>query len=176
VSGFNLYDAIDYCSDLLEGFGGHMYAAGLTMKIENISLFRERFEKYVTENLSSDQMIPRIEIDAKINFDAITSKFYRILKQFEPFGPQNMSPVFITENVRDAGYSKLVGNKKEHLRLDVVDNFNNRLAGIAFNQAGSFNLIKRKSFNICYSVEENEFKGKVSLQLIVKDIKSADDV
>jgi len=172
VEGFNLYEAIDACSDLLESFGGHMYAAGLTMKIENYPVFQERFERIVATTIKPAQKIPLIDVDAVINFDSITPKFHRILKQFAPFGPDNMSPIFVTENVVDAGTSRIVGNTKEHLKLDLIDKNNNHFSGIAFSQGHFFDAISNKQpFDICYSIEENEYKGNVSLQLMIKDLK-----
>ena len=120
VPGFDLYQAVESCADLLENFGGHMYAAGLTMKVENVPIFIERFEKYVNDNIQPEMLIPQIDIDERLDFKEIDEKFNRILKQFQPFGPGNMSPVFVTENVYDAGDSRLVGNDKEHIKLSLI--------------------------------------------------------
>lgn len=172
VVGFDLYNAIDACGDILESYGGHKYAAGLTVKEENMTRFQERFEEYVSKNILPEQLIPVIEIDSKINFRSITSKFFRILRQLAPFGPQNMVPVFLTENVKDAGESRVVGATREHLKLDMIDPSGKRMQGIAFFQAHHINMIiTGRPFNICYSIAENEHNGKTSLQLIVKDIK-----
>jgi len=175
VKDFDIYDAIDNCSDLLEHFGGHKYAAGLSMKPENLDAFCERFEKYVSEHISDEELVPEIEIDTSINFSDITPKFIRILKQFAPFGPGNMSPVFRTDNVYDYGESKAVGNSK-HLKLTVYqkDNEepNNVYSGIAFQKGYMYEEIKKGNpFSICYHIEENYWMGKTSLQLNVKDIK-----
>lgn len=174
VRDFDLYEAIGKCSDLLESYGGHMYAAGLTLKIENIPAFRERFEEIVTKQITSIQQTQTIEVDAKITLSDITPKFYRILKQFAPFGPHNMNPVFVTEDVYDAGTSRRVGKNLEHLKLDLVEPDVNSgiFPGIAFNQSGAFELITSGSpFDICYTIVENEFRGKTNLQLLIKDIK-----
>jgi single-stranded-DNA-specific exonuclease len=177
VRDFDLYEAIGKCSDLLESYGGHMYAAGLTLKIENIPAFRQRFEEIVTNQITDMQQIQTIEIDAKITLSEITPRFYRILKQFAPFGPHNLSPVFVTEDVYDAGTSRLVGKNNEHLKLDLVEPDVNSgiFAGIAFNQKHAFELITSGSpFDICYSIAENDYRGKVNLQLFIKDIKKRD--
>jgi single-stranded-DNA-specific exonuclease len=177
VRDFDLYEAIGKCSDLLESYGGHMYAAGLTLKIENIPAFRQRFEEIVTSQITNLQQTQTIEIDAKITLSEINPRFYRILKQFAPFGPHNMSPVFVTEDVYDAGTSRLVGKNQEHLKLDLVEPDVNSgiFAGIAFNQKHAFELITSGSpFDICYSIAENDYRGKVNLQLFIKDIKKRD--
>jgi single-stranded-DNA-specific exonuclease len=174
VRDFDLYEAIGKCSDLLESYGGHMYAAGLTLKIENIPAFRERFEEIVTKQITSIQQTQTIEVDAKITLSDVTPKFYRILKQFAPFGPHNMNPVFVTEDVYDAGTSRRVGKNQEHLKLDLVEPDVNSgiFPGIAFNQSNAFELITSGSpFDICYTIVENEFRGKTNLQLLIKDIK-----
>ncbi|MBN1253473.1 MAG: single-stranded-DNA-specific exonuclease RecJ [Bacteroidales bacterium] len=172
VNDFNLYDAIDECSDLLESFGGHMHAAGLTLKIENIQKFSEKFEAVVSRKISEDQLIPKVNIDSELNFSDITPKFYRIIKQFAPFGPGNMSPVYKTDNIADAGFTKIVGKDEEHLKLDLIDKTNSRIQGIGFNMAGYFKNFKQKNnIDICYSIDENEFLGKKTLQLRIKGIK-----
>ncbi len=174
VRDFDLYEAIGQCSDLLESYGGHMYAAGLTMKIENITEFKRRFEEIVTKQITDLQQTQTIEIDAKITLSEITPRFYRILKQFSPFGPRNLAPVFITEDVFDAGTSRLVGKKQEHLKLDLVEPDVNSgiFPGIAFNQSEAFDLLTSGlPFDVCYSISENEYRGKTNLQLFVKDIK-----
>jgi len=177
VRDFDLYEAIGKCSDLLESYGGHMYAAGLTLKIENIPAFRQRFEEIVTSQITNLQQTQTIEIDAKITLSEITPRFYRILKQFAPFGPHNMSPVFVTEDVYDAGTSRIVGKNQEHLKLDLVEPDVNSgiFPGIAFNQSNAFELITSGSpFDICYSISENDYRGKINLQLFIKDIKKRD--
>lgn len=172
VKDFDIYDAIEACSDLLEHFGGHKYAAGLSLKPENLEKFRLRFEEEVCKSIKENMLTPEIEIDDIINLNDINSKFYNILKQFSPFGPGNMSPVFQTDNVKDAGYSKVVGNN--HIKLAVINPeiASYPFSGIAFQQADSFTYIQKGfPFSICYHIEENEWNGKTSLQLNVKDIK-----
>jgi single-stranded-DNA-specific exonuclease len=174
VFGYDLYQAVDACSDLLENFGGHKYAAGLTMKLENVPKFTKRFEKYVSETITGDQLKPVIEIDTEINLNDITPEFYSALKQFEPFGPENMAPVFLTEDVADDGTGKPVGNNGDHLKLNLIQEADpyNPYPAIAFQQGANYpKLHNGKSFDICYSIEENEFMKKVSLQLNIKDIK-----
>ena len=177
VRDFDLYEAIGQCSDLLESYGGHMYAAGLTMRIENIPEFRRRFEEIVTNQITDMQQIQTIEVDAKITLSEITPRFFRILKQFAPFGPHNMTPVFVTEDVFDAGTSRLVGKNEEHLKLDLVEPDVNSgiFPGIAFNQSDKFDLITSGlPFDVCYSITENEYRGKINLQLYIRDIKKRD--
>lgn len=175
VRDFDLYEAIGACSDLLESYGGHMYAAGLTLKIENIYEFSRRFEEIVTKQITNQQQTESIEAEAKIQLSDITPKFYRILKQFAPFGPHNMIPVFITENVLDAGTSRPVGKNLEHLKLDLIEPTSNssKFSAIAFNQAHHYEAISQGlPFDICYSIAENEFRGKTTLQLYIRDIKT----
>lgn len=177
VKDFDLYEAIGQCSDLLESYGGHMYAAGLTLKIENIPEFRRRFEEIVTSQLTDFSQVQTIDADAKITLSEITPRFYRILKQFAPFGPHNMTPVFITEDVFDAGTSRLVGKSQEHLKLDLVEPDVNSgiFQGIAFNQSDKIDLITSGlPFDVCYSITENEYRGKTNLQLFIRDIKKRD--
>jgi len=174
VNGFDLYQAVEACSDLLENFGGHKYAAGLTMKLKNLKKFTERFEEYVSDNIHPDQLIPVVEIDTEIPLSKVDEKFFRILKQFRPFGPDNMAPVFLTENVVDNGCGKIVGANGEHLKLALVqeDNPFRFFPAIAFQQGTVFEKIMNgKAFDICYSIEENAFRGDVSIQLNIKDIK-----
>lgn len=174
VFGFDLYQAIDACSDLLESFGGHMYAAGLTLKPENVKKFMVRFEKYVSEHITAEQLIPKLEIDAELKFSEITPKFFKVLDQFRPFGPGNMAPVFFTENVSDSGRGKPVGANNEHLKLDLIheDTPFTPITAIAFNQAHYWESIKKSSFDVAYSVSENSFMGRTNLQLLIKDIKA----
>ena len=174
VEGFNLYKAIEACSDILENYGGHKFAAGLSLKPENLKLFQEKFEQVVSQQIEPEQLIPKINIDSKIKFDEINPKLYRILKQFEPFGPGNMSPVFATENVFDNGNGKIVGKENDHLRLSLLEkgNKNKLIQAIAFRQADCYDLIKEKQlFNVCYTIEENNYNENISMQLKVKDIK-----
>lgn len=172
IKDFDVYDAIDACSDLLEHFGGHKYAAGLSLKPENLEAFRQRFETYVSEHISPEMLIPEIEIDMQISLNDITKKFFRILKQFAPFGPGNMSPVFMSSNLIDTGYGRIVG--KKHLKLQVVhkDIRGYPINAIAFQLGEHLHeIVSNNTFNICYHIEENEWNGAISLQLNVKDIK-----
>jgi len=173
VSGFDIYKAIDSCRDLLENFGGHMYAAGLSMKEENIPAFTERFEKFVADNILKEQTYPQIEIDAVLEFKDITPKFFRVLKQFGPFGPGNMKPVFVSKKVMDYGTSRLVGKEQEHLKLELVDSSSeNVMNGIAFRMHEYNDHLKALNpLDICYTVEENSFNGNTSIQLMIRDIK-----
>jgi single-stranded-DNA-specific exonuclease len=174
VPGFDLYKAISNCSELLESFGGHMYAAGLTMKIENVAKFRDKFESVVKETITQDQMIQQIEIDTELNFRDVTPKFFRILKQFEPFGPDNMNPVFFAENVADSGSARVVGAKGEHLQLKLIqeDLPHIDFKAIAFNQAHQYEKIKKmNSFDIAFTLMEDTFRGNSTVQLNIKDIK-----
>ncbi len=172
VSGFDVYKAIEHCRDLLENFGGHTYAAGLSMKVENVETFTRRFEEYVTGHILPEQTSAVIDIDAEIDFRDITMKFYHDLKKFNPFGPENPKPIFCTHHAYDYGTSKVVGRDQEHIKLELVDNkSNNVMNGIAFGQSSHVRYIKTKrSFDICYSIEENTHKrGEVQLQ--IEDIK-----
>ncbi len=172
VKDFDVYNAIEACSDLLEQFGGHKYAAGLTMKVENVALFQQRFEAVVSSTIEDHMLIPEIEIDAEIELHQITPKFFRILKQFAPFGPGNMSPVFMTKGLIDKGYVRIVGNNHLKLDLESANNPKESFSTIAFGQAQHFDAALRRSiFNGCYAIEENEYNGKVSLQLNMKDMK-----
>ena len=173
IKNFDIYDAIDDCSDLLEHFGGHKYAAGLSLKPENLEKFAERFEKYVSEHLEESDLTPELNVDIEMDFTNITPKFVRILKQFAPFGPGNLSPVFLTKNVVDAGFSRAVGNRK-HLKLSVMQQGNTDFvfSGIAFQKGDLYERIHEKEpFTMCYYIEENFWQGKTTLQLNVKDIK-----
>ncbi len=175
VKDFDLYEAIGQCSDLLESYGGHMYAAGLTMKIDNIPAFTRRFEEIVKKAIPDAQQTEVLEADCKIQLSDITPKFYRILKQFEPFGPHNMNPLFITEDVLDNGTSRCVGRNLEHLKLDLVEPTGNSpvFPAIAFNQADHFEMISQGlPFDICFSLAENEFRGKTNIQLYIRDISA----
>lgn len=178
VPGFDLYQAVEACADLLENFGGHMYAAGLTMKVENVPIFKERFEKFVTLHIEPEMLIPQIDIDAKLDFGEIDDKFYRILKQFQPFGPGNMAPVFVTENVYDTGDSRLVGNDQDHLKLSLIQEDNPKIfQGIGFQMKEHFKKVHNGSpFNVCYSIGENSFRGITSIQLRMRDIQHLGEI
>ncbi len=175
VQGYDLYQAIEACSDLLESFGGHMFAAGLTLKKENIKAFMERFEQHVNSTISEDQLVPRIFIDTELSFSEINDEYFRTMNQFQPFGPENMSPVFISKNVFDTGTGRMVGSSGEHLKLDLCQEStgSKSFSAIAFSQANHFEYIKAgKPFDVCYSLEMNEFRGSKNLQLNIRDIKT----
>jgi single-stranded-DNA-specific exonuclease len=174
VNGFDLYQAIESCSDLLENFGGHKYAAGLTMKLNNLQKFTDRFEQIVSETIDPEQLIPVVEIDTELQLKEINDKFFRILKQFQPFGPENHCPVFLSENVVDNGYGRTVGPNGEHLKLTLIQEENpfKVFPAIAFHQSQVFQKINKGiPFDICYQLMENEFRGKVNLQIHIQDIK-----
>lgn len=177
VSGFDVYKAIQSCEDLLDNFGGHTYAAGLSMKVENVAEFSRRFEAYVHENIDPEQTRPNLDIHAVINFKDITPKFFNDLKRMRPYGPDNPKPMFCTKNVFDYGTSKVVGRQQEHIKLELVDSkSNNVMNGIAFGQSSQARYIKTKqAFDIVYSVEENTRKhGEVQLQ--IEDIRTHEEV
>jgi single-stranded-DNA-specific exonuclease len=176
VKDFDVYDAIDACSDLLEHFGGHMYAAGLSMKPDNLKPFRERFNSIVSASITDEMLIPEVEIDLEINLNQITPKFLRILKQFAPFGPGNMSPVFMTHDVADTGHARIVG--KNHVKLTVFQDTvrSAPFSGIAFQQGVKIDAITNgQKMNICYHIEENEWNGVKSIQLNIKDIRITEE-
>ena len=168
VTGFDVYKAMESCRDLLDNFGGHTYAAGFSLKVENIEAFAKRFEEFVTDNILPEQTAPVIEIDAELEFQQITRRFFNDLKKFAPHGPENTKPIFCTRNVCDYGTSKVVGRRQEHIKLELVDNKSNTiLNGIAFGQSRQAKYIKSKqSFDICYTLEDNAYKhGEVQLQI-----------
>ena len=172
VKDYNVYEAIEACSDLLEQFGGHKYAAGLKMKVENIELFSEKFEAFVSQTITKEMLTPCIEIDDELKLDDINEKFLRILKQFAPFGPGNMSPVFITKNISNKGFPKVM--KEKHLKLDVYSPEipTRSIEAVAFNMVEHFESISRKMpFTFCYTIEENSWNGRINIQLNVKDIR-----
>lgn len=173
VRGFDLYQAIDHCSHLLESFGGHKYAAGLSLKQENIEKFVHCFEDFVSSNITDDLLVPEISIDTYLNIEDITEKFYNVLKQFAPFGPGNMSPIFASDGMMDTGYARAVGSN--HLKLQVCypENRNISFNAIAFGLADKMSIIKTKlPFEVCYSINENVWREQKSLQLMVKDIRA----
>ncbi|MDP2525919.1 single-stranded-DNA-specific exonuclease RecJ [Maribacter dokdonensis] len=172
VRGFDVYNALEGCSDYIEQFGGHKYAAGLTLLEEQYNNFKHQFEKVVKETIDPQMLIPEITIDAVIELKDINPKLMRILKQFAPFGPGNMSPVFMAENLQDTGYAKGVGKEEAHLKLSVVQQESHKIDGIGFNMGDKLSLVTgRKPFNAVFSIDENEWQGNVSLQLKLKDIK-----
>ena len=173
VKDFDVYNAIEACSMHLEQFGGHKYAAGMTLKEENYEAFKAAFEKEVRNTISSELLIPEIEIDAEINLSDISPKLIRVLNQFEPFGPENMTPVFMTKNIKDTGYPKLLGKEEEHLKLFVKQENSEGFGAIAFFMGNKLNQISnQKPFDAVYCIDENEFKGTVTVQLRIKDLKN----
>lgn len=172
VQNFDIYKAVESTRDLLENFGGHTYAVGLSLKEENIPEFTRRFEEYVRTNIRTDQLTPQHDIDAYLTFSEITPEFLTLLRKFNPYGPGNSKPVFCTLRVKDFGTSKLVGKQGEHIKLEVVDDTSGKVYnGIAFNSAAYFPHIHAgKPFDICYTIEENKRKTSHSVQLLVKGI------
>ncbi len=178
VKGFDVYEALEGCMDYIEQFGGHKYAAGLTLLEEQFQNFKEQFEKVVSERIDERLLTPEINIDSEIELEEITPKFYRVLKQFAPFGPGNMSPVFMSSDLKDTGYGKCVGGDDLHLKCTVANHglpgqyTGQAIGAIGFNLGSKCNLITdQKPFSACYSVETNEWNGDVSLQLRLRDIK-----
>jgi single-stranded-DNA-specific exonuclease len=174
VAGYDLYQAIEACSDLLENFGGHMYAAGLTLRKENVSLFARRFEEVVSATITEEQMTPRVEVDLEIGFDQISIEFFNLLNRFQPYGPLNMAPVFLTRNVEDTGNGKVVGAGGEHLKLELCSESTGTgtVPAIAFGLGNMKEIISaRTAVDIVYTIEMNEFRGTRTLQLNIKDIR-----
>ncbi|MDE5944358.1 MAG: single-stranded-DNA-specific exonuclease RecJ [Rikenella sp.] len=174
VPGFDLYQAVESCADLLENFGGHTYAAGLTMKPERVEEFRTRFEAYVEAHIEPDMLVPQIAIDEPLSFSDITPAFRRTLGAFQPFGPGNPSPVFVTQNVSDNGTARLVGARGEHLKMELVQGERpfTPMSAIAFGQIDHFDHIKRGgTIDVCYNIVENHYQGNTTPQLRIKDIK-----
>lgn len=179
VAGFDLYAAIEQCADILENFGGHVYAAGMTMKEEHVEEFARRVDSFVTDTITDEMLTPVTDIDAVLNFSQITPKFFRLLKQFQPFGPGNGNPVFLTENVYDAGNGRKVGAGGLHLRLDLIQESQpyRQIATIAFNMADCFDYIKAGNpFDICYSIVENYYRGNSTIQLRLKDLHEREEL
>lgn len=173
VKGFDVYNALEACQEHIEQFGGHMYAAGLTIREGEYENFKRKFEEVVAQTIDRKLLTPEISIDAEIELDEITPKFWRILKQFAPFGPGNTSPLFMSRNLTDSGFGKCVGNDHTHLKCKVTQR-NNRSSfnGIGFNLGEKLEIIQnKKSFSAVYAVDENQWNGNVSLQLKFKDIK-----
>ncbi len=169
VRGFDIHEAIYNCRDLLVQFGGHMFAAGLTLKPENLEAFRNKFEDIVVSTIEDRYLTPEIEINAELHPKDITPKFFDILQQLAPFGPSNMKPVFVTHGVIDKGWSRVVG--KDHLKLS-VEKDGTRLSGMAFGYGKHLEKVKTgKPFDICYTLEENEWEGRKKIEMMVTDLK-----
>jgi single-stranded-DNA-specific exonuclease len=170
IPGFNIHDGLEYCSDLLLGFGGHYYAAGMTLMPDQLERFQQRFEEIASAQLSEDQLVPDIVIDAIVALHDLTPSFFRILQQMEPFGPDNLRPVFCLQNAKDAG-CRIV--KEEHVRFEVEQN-GVHITGIGFNMAERFSLLEdSSSLDIVFTLEENNFKGVTTLQMKVIDFEIA---
>lgn len=173
VVGFDVYTALEHCAEHIEQFGGHKFAAGLTLLEEKFDHFKNAFEDIVSKTIDKRLLIPEIEIDAILNFNDITPKFYRIIKQFAPFGPDNPLPVFMTSNLRSTGASRVVGTDGKHLKLMMQQNNSSTFSGIGFNLGHKFPSISDGTpFQIAYCLDENEWQGEVSIQLRVKDIRT----
>lgn len=172
VKGFDIHEALEKCSEFIEQFGGHKYAAGLTVAKEKFELFRNKFEEVVKNSITEESLSPEINIDSEINFSDINPKFIRILKQFEPCGPENMTPVFLTKNVMDTGYAKPIGKNEEHLKLFVKQNGTQPISAVGFNLGKKIEIVQGlKPFDMVYSIDENHWNGNVTIQLKVRDIR-----
>ena len=179
VHGFDLYDAIESCADLLENFGGHLYAAGLTLREENLPEFCERMEKFISDAIIPEMQTPVVDVDTMLNFSQITPKFLRILKQFQPFGPGNSAPVFRTDNVYDNGMGRKVGAEGGHLKLELIQESHpyHHLSAIAFNMANFFDHIKAGNpVDVCYSIVENYYRGTANTQLRIRDLHEREEL
>ncbi len=174
VQGFDVYEALEQCEDILEQFGGHKYAAGMTLPIENVPAFQSRFEEVVASTISDELLVPQIEINTEITLDQIDTKFYQVLKQFAPFGPENRRPVFLARGLKDKGYAKQVGKENEHLKLTVFhpSDPKHSINAIGFGLGHYFKKVKSgQAFDMAFVIDENEWRGEKSLQLMVKDLK-----
>lgn len=172
VKGFDVYNALEGCAEYIEQFGGHKYAAGLTLLEEQYENFKARFEKVVSETIDPNLLIPEITVDLPIEIKDITPKLMRIINQFAPFGPGNMTPVFMAENIKDSGYAKGVGEDAKHLKFAVTQNGYGPIGGIGFNLGDKLPLLtSRKPFSAVFNIDENEWQGNVSLQLKLKDLR-----
>jgi single-stranded-DNA-specific exonuclease len=172
VSGFDVYNALEACSEHIEQFGGHKYAAGLTLKEENYEAFKQAFEDEVSKTIDKSLLTPEIKVDMQIDLPQVNDKLWRIIKQFAPFGPGNMTPIFMTNNLKDTGYGKCVGEDDKHLRITVTQSRKEKLVCIGFGLGDKLDVISnRKPFKAVYSVDENHWQGRTSLQLKLRDIK-----
>ena len=172
VKGFNIYNALENCREFIEQFGGHKYAAGLTIKPKNLNAFKNAFENEVKATLNKELKTPEIIIDTIIELDDLNPRFYRILKQFSPFGPKNPTPIFATESVVDTGNGRCVGKDEKHLKITVKKDESKSINAIGFGLGSKHSLVKNQAiFNMAYTLDENVWEGKASLQLSIKDIK-----
>lgn len=179
IAGFDLYQSIESCADLLENFGGHVYAAGLTLKEEYLEEFASRMDSFVAGKITTEMLTPIVDVDARLDFSQITPKFFRILKQFQPFGPGNSNPIFVTENVYDAGNGRKVGAGGTHMKLDLIQESQpyHQIAAIAFNMSEYYDYIREGNpFDVCYAIVENYYRGNSTLQLRVRDIRERDEI
>ena len=179
IQGFDLYEAIESCADLLENFGGHVYAAGLTLKEENLPEFARRIDEFVGKRITSEMLTPVVTIDARLDFARITPKFFRILKQFQPFGPGNNNPLFLTENVYDDGNARKVGAGGVHVKLDLLQESQpyRQIPAIAFNMSDFYDYVKAGNpFDVCYAIVENYYRGSTNIQLRIKDMHEREDI
>lgn len=179
VAGFDLYSSIEQCADILENFGGHVYAAGLTMKEEMVGEFASRVDSFINGKISVEMLVPVVELDSRLDFSQITPKFLRLLKQFQPFGPGNGNPVFLTENVYDDGNGRKVGAGGLHMKLDLIQESQpyRQIGAIAFNMAEYYDYIKSGNpFDVCYSIVENYYRGNSTIQLRIKDLHEREDI
>jgi len=173
VSGFDVYNALESCTEHIEQFGGHKYAAGLTLKEENYEAFKQAFEDEVAKTIDKSLLTPEVKVDMKINLGQVNGKLMRIMKQFGPFGPGNMTPIFMTDNLKDTGYGKCVGEDDKHLRITVTQTGREKIVSIGFGLGNKLDIIaNRNIFKAVYSIDENHWQGKVSLQLKMRDIKA----
>ena len=171
VKGFDVYNALQECSEFIEQFGGHKYAAGLTLLPKNYQKFKDKFEQVVSQTISKELLMPEISIDAEIELSEITPKFFRIIEQMGPFGPQNMKPIFKSNCVRDSGYGKKVGKEQDHLKLNLFQGDNKKTFGaIGFNLGDKIDYAQN-NFDVVYGLDENEWNGFKSIQLVLKDLK-----
>ncbi len=172
VKNFDIHTAIDSCADLLTQFGGHRHAAGLSLKPENLETFINRFEAEVSKTISDDDLIPEIDVDVNIHLNEITPKFFSVLKQFAPHGPENMTPIFVTDNVVDTGWARVVGTNHLKLELYQQENPTVKFSAIAFDKGDFLSFFQKKvPLSICYTVAENHYNGNTTLQLVIRDIQ-----
>ena len=179
IAGFDLYEAIESCADILVNFGGHVYAAGLTLKEEDLAEFASRMDKFIAGKITTDMLTPIVDVDAKLDFSQITPKFFRILKQFQPFGPGNNNPIFVTENVYDSGSGRKVGANGAHMKLDLIQESQpyHQIPAIAFNMADYYDYIREGNpFDVCYAIVENYYRGNSSIQLRLRDMREREDI
>lgn len=174
VSGFDIYNALEACAGHLEQFGGHMFAAGMTLKEENYPLFKAAFEKQVRATIPDELLVPEIAVDMEIDLSQITGKLIRILNQFEPFGPENRTPVFLTKNLTETGFAKPIGQNGEHLKLYVKQGSSEHFGAVGFGLGNKLPIVEgKKPFEAVYCIDENEYNGKVSVQLRIKDLRNS---